>query len=55
MVRERVITLVTGEIHRKKMLAEIADKDFAKVHLEVAEALNEVLNVYRRGGLVDPE
>ncbi len=51
MDRDRVIALVGGEIHRKKALAEIADKDFAKAHLEVSEALEETLNAYLRGGL----
>lgn len=48
MDRNRVIDLVEVEIQRKKMLAEICDKEFAKVHLEVAEALKEVLNVYQK-------
>ena len=55
MDRERVITLVELEIQRKKMLAEICEKDFAKDHLEIAEALKEVLNVYMRGGLGEPD
>lgn len=51
MDRDRVIALIEGEIHRKRALAEIADQDLAKAHLDVAKALNEVLNVYLRGGL----
>lgn len=49
MDRNRVIELVAGEIHRRKTLAAIADKAIAKAHLEVAEALTEVLDVYLNG------
>lgn len=48
MVRVRVIELVETEILRRKAIAEIADKGLAKAHLEVAEALKEVLNVYMK-------
>lgn len=55
MDRDRVISLVEGEIFRRRAVAEIADKSLAESHLEVARALTEVLNVYRRCGLVDTD
>lgn len=47
MERERVICLVECEILRKIGLSKLCGKEEAKQHMEVANALSEVLDKYK--------
>lgn len=48
MVDSRIVELIEAEIRRKENLA-IADEVFEDLHMEVADALQTVLDAYLHG------